>query len=59
MIDPKQIGQGREFNTATAAYDAKAGVYHDAVVSIPTEAKLPTQQLPMAPMTKPFDIKGG
>lgn len=59
MIDPKQIGQGREFTSATAAYDAKAGVYHDAVVAIPTDAKLPTQQFPMAPMAKPFAIKGG
>lgn len=59
MIDPKQIGQGREFGSATQAYDAQAGIYRDAIVGIPTADKLPTQQLPMAPMGTPFVIKGG
>lgn len=45
--------------STTDVYDQKAGVYHDAIVAIPTSEKLPTQQFPMAPMATPFTIKGG
>lgn len=58
-IDMSQIGQGRQFNDATQAYDAQAGKQFDAVAVMPTDVKLPTQQLPMAPAPAPFVIKGG
>lgn len=58
-LDMNQIGQGRQFNDATQAYDAKAGKQFDAVAAMPTEVKLPTQQFPMAPAPMPFVIKGG
>lgn len=44
---------------AVNVYDAHAGKYMDHMPSIPTEAKLPTAQLPMAPAPAPFTIKGG
>lgn len=56
-IDPNAIGQGRSFPEPVNAYDASAGKYSDALPSIPTDAKLPTQQMPLAPMGKPFALK--
>lgn len=55
-IDPNAIGQGRQFNDATQAYDAAHGKYGDQLPMLPTESKLPTQQLPMAPAPAPFAI---
>lgn len=55
-IDPNAIGQGRQFNDATKAYDAAHGTYANALPSMPTESKLPTQQMPMAPAPMPFAI---
>lgn len=57
-MDASNIGQGRAYPEAVNAYDAKAGKYADPLPAIPTEAKLPTQQLPMAPMKTPFALKG-
>ncbi len=57
-MDASNIGQGRAFPEAVNAYDAKAGRYMDKVAAVPTEAKLPTQQLPMAPAPAPFVLKG-
>lgn len=55
-IDMKDVGQGRKFPEAVNAYDAVAGRYNDTVAGIATDAKLPTQQLPMAPAPAPFRI---
>ena len=57
-MDTKNIGQGRQFNEPTQAYDAMAGKYMDQLPAISTEAKLPTQQMPMAPAPAPFVLKG-
>lgn len=57
MLDMNAIGQGRTFNDATQAYDAKAGKPFDAVAAMPVEVKLPTQNFPMAPAPKPFALK--
>lgn len=43
----------------TNVYDAVAGRYGDALPGIATDAKLPTQQMPMAPAPSPFVITGG
>jgi hypothetical protein len=53
-IDPASIGQDRQYQNPTAAYDAAHGHYADALPTMPTEAKLPTQQMPMAPAPSPF-----
>lgn len=55
-IDPNAIGQGRQFSDATQAYDAAHGKYANALPSMPTESKLPTQQMPMAPAPSPFAL---
>ena len=57
-MDTSNIGQGRAYPEPVNAYDAKAGKYQDQLPSIPTEAKLPTQQMPMAPAPSPFVLKG-
>ena len=57
-MDTNNIGQGRQYNEAVDAYDAKAGKYADQLPAISTEAKLPTQQMPMAPAPSPFVLKG-
>lgn len=57
MLDMNAIGQGRTYSDATQAYDAKAGKAFDAVAAMPTEAKLPTQNFPMAPAPRPFALK--
>lgn len=57
MINPNEIGQGRQYPEAINAYDAQAGKYNDAINAIPTADKLPTQQFPMAPAPAPFVIK--
>lgn len=56
-MDTKNIGQGRQYNEPTQAYDAAAGKYMDVLPAMPTEAKLPTQQMPMAPAPSPFVLK--
>ena len=56
-MDTKNIGQGRQYNEPTEAYDAMAGKYGDKLPAMPTEAKLPTQQMPMAPAPSPFVLK--
>ncbi len=56
-MDTKNIGQGRQYNEPVEAYDAMAGKYMDKLPAITTEAKLPTQQLPMAPAPSPFVLK--
>jgi hypothetical protein len=56
-IDSNTVGQGRQFNDATQAYDAAHGKYADQIPAIATEAKLPTQQMPMAPAPSPFVLK--
>lgn len=58
-MDTSNIGQGRAYPEVVNAYDAKAGKYMDQLPAMPTESKLPTQQMPMAPMPSPFVIKGG
>ena len=57
-MDTNNIGQGRQYNEAVDAYDAKAGKYANNLPAIATEAKLPTQQMPMAPAPSPFVLKG-
>lgn len=44
--------------TVTNVYDAVAGRYGDTVQAVATEAKLPTQQMPMAPAPSPFVLSG-
>jgi hypothetical protein len=56
-IDPNTIGQGRQYPNPSDAYDAAHGKYSDQLPAIATEAKLPTQQMPMAPAPSPFVIK--
>jgi hypothetical protein len=56
-IVPASIGQDRTFKDATTAYDAMHGTYHNPLAAMPTESKLPTQQMPMAPAPMPFVIK--
>lgn len=56
-MDTKNIGQGRAFPEPVNAYDAMAGKYADQLPAIPTESKLPTQQMPMAPAPSPFVLK--
>ena len=56
-MDTKNIGQGRAYPEAVNAYDAMAGKYADQLPAIATAAKLPTQQMPMAPAPSPFVIK--
>lgn len=56
-MDASNIGQGKTYFEAVAAYDAKAGKYMDKVAAVPTEAKLPSQQMPMAPAPSPFVLK--
>lgn len=56
-IDVSKVGQGREYHEATNAYDAAHGKYADQLPMIPTESKLPAQQMPMAPAPSPFVIK--
>lgn len=57
-VDPSKIGQAEQFQNPVEAYDARYGKYADAMPAMPTEAKLPTQQMPMAPVAAPFVIKG-
>ncbi len=57
-MDTSNIGQGRQYNEVVDAYDAKAGKYGNQLPAIPTDAKLPTQQMPMAPAPSPFVLKG-
>lgn len=57
-MDTSNVGQGRAFPEPVNAYDAKAGKYADALPAMATEAKLPTQQMPMAPAPSPFVLKG-
>lgn len=56
-IDPNAIGQDRQYQNPTSAYDAVHGTYASQLPVIPTEAKLPTQQMPMAPAPSPFVMK--
>jgi len=56
-MDVKNVGQGRAFPEPVNAYDAAAGKYADQLPAIATEAKLPTQQMPMAPAPSPFVLK--
>lgn len=56
-MDTSNVGQGRAFPEPVNAYDAKAGKYMDQLPAIATEAKLPTQQMPMAPAPSPFTLK--
>ena len=56
-MDTKNVGQGRAYPEPVNAYDAMAGKYADQMPAIATEAKLPTQQMPMAPAPAPFVIK--
>lgn len=56
-IVPASIGQGREFPNPSDAYDSVHGKYGDQLPMMPTESKLPTQQMPMAPAPSPFVIK--
>jgi len=56
-IDPASIGQDRQFKDATQAYDAAHGSFANQLPMMPTESKLPTQQMPMAPAPMPFAIK--
>ncbi len=44
--------------TITSVYDAAHGKYADALPGIATDAKLPTQQMPMAPAPSPFVLHG-
>ena len=55
-MDINNVGQGRQFQDVTAAYDAKAGTYNNPLPAMPTEAKLPTAQFPMGPAPMPFTI---
>lgn len=57
-MDTSNIGQGRQYNEVVDAYDAKAGKYANSLPAIATDAKLPTQQMPMAPAPAPFVLKG-
>jgi hypothetical protein len=56
-IVPASIGQDRQYQNPSTAYDAVHGTYHDQLPAMPTESKLPTQQMPMAPAPMPFVIK--
>lgn len=56
-MDASNVGQGRAFPEPVNSYDAKAGKYADQLPAIATEAKLPTQQMPMAPAPSPFVLK--
>jgi len=56
-MDTSKIGQGRQYAEPVNEYDAKAGKYTDPLPAMATEAKLPTQQMPMAPAPSPFVIK--
>lgn len=58
-MDTSNIGQGRAYPEPVNAYDAAHGKYADKLPAITTDAKLPTQQMPMAPAPSPFVIKGG
>lgn len=42
---------------AVNVYDAHAGRYANPLPAMPTDAKLPTQQMPMAPAPSPFVLK--
>lgn len=55
-IDPNAIGQGRQFPNPSDAYDAAHGKYGDQLPTMPTESKLPTAQMPMAPAPSPFVV---
>ena len=57
-MDTKNVGQGRAYAEPVNAYDAAHGKYMDNLPAMPTEAKLPTQQMPMAPAPAPFVMKG-
>lgn len=41
MPDPKSIGQDRQYNDATDAYDAEYGTYEDSANGLAPDAKLP------------------
>ena len=58
-LDAAKVGQAETYQNPTEAYDAKHGTFHNPIPTMPTEAKLPTQQMPMAPVAVPFVIKGG
>ncbi len=47
-MDTSKVGQGRQYAEPVNEYDAKAGKYMDPLPAMATEAKLPTQQMPMA-----------
>ncbi len=51
------VGSATDANWPVNEYDAKAGKYTDPLPAMATEAKLPTQQMPMAPAPSPFVIK--
>lgn len=53
-IVPASIGQDRQYQNPADAYDAVHGKYADPIYGIPTESKLPTAQMPMAPAPMPF-----
>lgn len=56
-IVPASIGQDRQYQNPSTAYDAAHGTYADHMPAMPVESRLPTQQMPMAPAPSPFIIK--
>jgi len=56
MGDPNAVGQDRQYKTVDEACKADKGVYTENVDNVPTEQRLPQQQLPQAPDPAPFNL---
>ncbi len=54
--DPNTVGQDRARKTIVEAHDSDHGVYTENVDTVPTEQRLPTTQMPMAPDPSPFNL---
>jgi len=56
MPDVKQVGQGRQYNDYTDAYDAEKGKSVDVTQSIPLEDRTQQSSMPKAPDPSPFKL---
>jgi len=54
--ETSNVGQDKQFKDFTERYDSEVGTYKDNIVSVPTDDRLPTAQMPKAPDPSPFTL---
>lgn len=55
-LDPHDVGQGKTHNDITEKYDSVAGTYKNNIDQVPTEDRIGTAQMPLAPDPSPFVV---